>query len=55
MAELLPRHQAVLDTRPSRQGGSGALRYPHEVPLPWQEWGVDPAAAYQVHRDIEES
>jgi hypothetical protein len=55
MAELLPRYQAVLDTRPSHAGGTGRLRYPHEVPLPWRDWGVDPAAAYQVHVDIEQA
>jgi hypothetical protein len=55
MAELLPRYQAVLDARPSHMGGTGRLMYPHEVPAPWQKWGVDPADAYQVHVDIEKA
>jgi pimeloyl-ACP methyl ester carboxylesterase len=53
LAELLPRYRSVIDGRRSELGGTGQLWYPHEVPLPWQQWGTDPARAYRVHRDIE--
>lgn len=53
LVDLLPRYQAVVDGRPPERGGAGGLYYPHEVPLPWTKWGVDPAAAYAIHQEIE--
>ena len=53
MAELLPCYQAVVDVREPHRGGTGGLLYPHELPLPWQQWGADPGAAYRMHRQIE--
>jgi hypothetical protein len=53
LAELLPRYRAVMDARHSDRGGTGDFWYPHEVPLPWQQWGADPAGAYAVHREID--
>ncbi|MFB6393595.1 esterase/lipase family protein [Polymorphospora lycopeni] len=55
IAELLPRYQAVVDARPAHVGGTGGLLYPYELPLPWHEWGADPAAAYRLHVDIEQA
>lgn len=51
MAELLPRYQSILDTRPAHAGGTGRLLYPYELNL---DWGVDASAAYQIHKEIEQ-
>jgi hypothetical protein len=53
LVQLLPRYRTVVDARPQHLGGTGALWYPHDVPLPWKRWGVDPAAGYALHREIE--